>query len=161
VFQHLKSVLLLPQVSHVYEYNPASIVNTTYSSGTPNRVLTSFGIICNHLLDCPPDASAYRRNMTVDYLMFINNILMGATDVLLNCDVSNSAKQGIFKARRRLMCRTIKYGRLLLAVFFLLLFPPFNSVQRIRAFRHHFYLMSKVVNAIGHTTDWLHGKCMK
>jgi glycosyltransferase involved in cell wall biosynthesis len=158
LFSHISSVLLLPRVTYIYEYNPNSIVNTTQTIEKADKVIWSYTVSINKMLDTPPVPQKYNRNITVDYLLFMTNFLMNGVDVLSKFKISKDIKQGFLSVRMRLLLRSLSYGRVLLFLFFLLLFPPLSYLQKIRIFRHHYYDIESVVNMICHKTDFLHHK---
>ena len=158
LFSHLKSVLLLPEVTYVYENNPSSIVNTAFSLKKADKTIWSYTISCNHLMDNPPQPDRYSQNITVDYLLFMTNFLMNGVDVLSKYPVSGVVAKDFRAVRLRLLRRSLHYGRLLLLCFSLLLFPPFSYVQRLAIFRHHYYDLESSVNIVAHLTDFLHNR---
>lgn len=158
LFSHLSSVLLLPKVTYVYEYNPSSIVNTTFTIEKADKAVRSYTVSCSYIMDNPPQPDRYIRNMTVDYLLFVTNFLMNGVDLMSRQPITPDIAKGFFNIKRRLLLRSLRYGRLLLACFFLLLFWPFSFVQRFRLFRHHYYDIESVVNRMAHLTDFLHRK---
>ena len=158
LFSKVSSVLLLSQVTYVYEYNPNSIVHTTFTSGNADKAVWSYTVSINKMLDCPPDPLSFQRKLTVDYLLFMANFLMNGVDVLSRFKISEDIAHGFLKVRVRLLWRSLKNGRLMLASFFLLLFSPFSYVQKLRLFRHHYYDLESVVNIICHLTDFIHRK---
>lgn len=158
LFSRISSVLLLPRVTYIYEYNINSIVNTTFTSEKADRVVWSYTVSCNEMLNHPPVPGRYRRNMTVDYLLFMMNFLMNGVDLSSRCEISAYVAQGFLKVRRRIFFLAMRYGRFLLALFFLLLFSPFSKVQKLRLFRHHYYDIESSVNILAHLTDFLHQK---
>ena len=158
LFSHLSSILLLPQVTYVYENNPSSIVNTAFSSERGELVLRSYTISINKMLDNPPDPKRYRLNMTVDYLLFMMNFLMNGVDVHSRCPVSAETSKVFRKTKQRILYRSMRYGRILLLCFFLLLFRPLNYLQKARVFRHHYYDIESMVNKVCHLSDFLHRK---
>lgn len=158
LFSHISSVLLLPRVTYIYEYNINSIVNTTFTSEKSDKTVWSFTVSCSKMLDNPPVAEKYKRNMTVDYLLFIMYFLMNGVDVLSRCPVSPKVIDDFLAVRKRLLLRAMRYGRLLLTYFILLLFPPLCNVQRLRFFRHHYHDLESLVNNVSHLTDFLHNR---
>ena len=155
LFSHLSSVLLLPKVTYMYEDNPNSITYTAMSSEKVNRALWSYTTSCNILLDNPPNAKRYHRDMTVDYLIFVDNILMRASDLLyIGC--TDDSLRHFINTRRRLMRRTLAKGRFLLASFFLFLYSPFSYLKHYGWFRHHHKGMERLVGKICHMMDFLH-----
>jgi glycosyltransferase involved in cell wall biosynthesis len=158
LFSHVSSVLLLPKVTYVYENNPMSIVNTSFTPERSDLVLKSYAISISKILDMPPVPGKYKTNMTVDYLLFMMYHMMNGVDVLLRCPVSETTACYFMNVRKRLFARSIKYGRLIVSIFYLLLFPPFCYVQKFRVFRHHYYDIETIINRVSHFTDFLHHK---
>lgn len=158
LFSKLSSVLLLSQVTYVYEYNPNSIVHTTFTSGNADKAVWSYTVSTNRMLNCPPDPGSFKINLTVDYLLFMANFLMNGVDVLSRFKISEEIAHNFYLVRIRILMRSLRNGRLMLACFFLLLFSPFSYVQKFRLFRHHYYDLESVVNKICHLTDFFHCK---
>lgn len=155
---HLSSILLLPKVTYVYEYNQSSIVNTAFSSGKADKALRSFTVSVNYLLDNPPAPERFKKNMAVDYMLFMVHILMTGVDLLSRFHISPPIAKDFTETRLRLMRRSLRYGRVLIAFFCLLLFPPLSSLQRLAIFRHHYNDLRSIVNIVAHLTDFLHSK---
>lgn len=158
LFSKVSSVLLLSQVTYVYEYNPNSIVHTTFTSGNADKAVWSYTVSINKMLDCPPDPLSFQENLTVDYLLFMANFLMNGVDVLSRFKITNEVTLGFRAVRLRLLSRSLRYGRLFLFCFFLILFPPLSHLQKLRLFRHHYYDLESVVNRLCHLTDFIHNK---
>ena len=156
LFSCLSSVMLLPKLTYSYEYNENSIVNTTFTKEKAEKTVWSYTRSINKMLDCPPDASKYQHNVTVDFLLFMTNFMMNGIDVLSRCPVSPEISSGFYAVRDRLMKRALRSGRLLLSCFFLLLYPPFTYLQKLRIFRRHYYDIESAVNSLSHWTDFLH-----
>ena len=156
LFSHISSVLLLPRMTYIYEYNQNSIVNTSQTAEKADKVIWSYTVSVNKMLDNPPAPQKYKWNMTVDYLLFMVNFLMNGVDVLTKFNISKEIKRGYFSVRMRLMSRSLRCGRVLLFFYFLLLFPPLSYLQKLRIFRHHYYDIESTVNTICHMTDFLH-----
>ena len=158
LFSHLSSVWLLPKETYVYEYNPTSIVNTLFTIEKADKVVRSYIITCQYLLDNPPSPTKYVRNMTVDYLLFVMDYLMNAVDVFSRCPVSDETMRDCRLVRQRLLLLSFRQGRLLVSFFILLLFPPLSYLQKIKIFRQHYYSLESLVNYVAHMTDFLHKK---
>lgn len=158
LFSHISSVLLLPQVTYVYENNPSSITNTTFTKEKAGIALRSYTISINKMLDNPPLSSKYTKNMTVDYLLFMANFLMNGVDVLSRSRLPKTVTSDFCKVRIRILLRSLRHGRIMLSCFFLLLFPPLCHLQKFRVFRHHYYDIESVINRLCHLTDFLHRK---
>lgn len=158
LFSKVSSLLLLSQVTYIYDYNPNSIVHTTFTLGNADKAVWSYTVSTNRMLDCPPDSGSFQKNLTVDYLLFMANFLMNGVDVLSRFKISDDIAHDFLLVRTRLLKRSLKNGRVMLACFFLLLFSPFSQIQKWRFFRHHYYDLESVVNKICHLTDYIHRK---
>ena len=158
LFSKVSSLLLLSQVTYIYDYNPNSIVHTTFTLGNADKAVWSYTVSTDRMLDCPPDSGSFQKNLTVDYLLFMANFLMNGVDVLSRFKISDDIAHDFLLVRTRLLKRSLKNGRVMLACFFLLLFSPFSQIQKWRFFRHHYYDLESVVNKICHLTDYIHRK---
>lgn len=156
LFTRLSTVLLLPRTTYVYDYNQQSIVNTTFSEGKASLVLKSYTVSTCYMLDNPPDGRAFRINIAADYLLFMAGFLMNGVDVCSQQSVTARAAQDFHAVKLRLLRRSLRYGRLLVAVFLLLLFRPLSYVQKWRTFRHHYHELEAGVNRLAHLADILH-----
>jgi len=155
---YVSSVLILPQVTYIYENNPSSIVNTVLTQDRVDLVLRSYTISANKMLDNPPDLDRYNKNITVDYFLYIMNSLMKGVDLLYRFNISVDIANDFRTVRVKYFTRALKCGRLFLSVFLVLLFPPLSHLQRIRMFRKNYYYIEAMVNRICHVTDFLHSK---
>lgn len=158
LFSHVSSVLMLPKVTYVYENNPMSIVNTSFTPERADLVLKSYAVSISKILNIPPDPGKYRINMAVDYLLFMMYYMMNGVDVLLRCPVSEATACYFKNVRKRLFARSIKYGRLIISIFILLLFPPFCYVQKSHMFRRHYFDLDNAINRLCHLADFMHRK---
>ena len=154
----LSSVLLLTEVTYVYEYNEKSIVNGKLTRERLDHILHSYAVSTSTMLDNPPAADRYERNMTVDYLLFMSNYMMNGFDMLSKLHASPSVESEFRLVRKRLLLLALRYGRGLVAAFFLLMYAPFRWLQKIAAFRHHYFAMESVAACLFHRFDFLHNK---
>lgn len=158
LFSQISSVLLLPHLTYVYEHNQNSIVNTTFTSGNADKVVWSYTVSINKLLDNPPSPNRYKTNMSPSYLLFMLHFAMNGVDVLSRFPIASEIAKDFLDMRLSLLTRSLRYGRLLISCFCLLAFYPFSFVQKLRLFRHHFYDIESVINRLSHLTDFMHNK---
>ena len=158
LFSHLSSILLLPQVTYIYENNPNSIVNTAFTQEKADLVLKSYTLSVNKMYANPPISDRYHQSLAVDYYLYMMTFLMNGVDLISRCNVSDTIAKDFREVRVRLITRSLKNGRLILSIFFLLLFPPLCYVQQLRFFRRNYYNIEAIVNRICHVTDFLHNK---
>ena len=158
LFSSFYSVLLLPQVTYVYENNPQSIVNTTFTQEHAELAIHSYAVSTTYMLDNPPKSYRYQRNMTVDYLLFMCYFLMKGVDLESKFAVTSDTISEYRLVCIRLRSRSLRYGRLLLSLFFMQLFTPMSYIQRLRWFRKYYRKIEFVINRLAHATDFLHNK---
>ena len=158
LFSQISSVLLLPRLTYVYEHNQNSIVNTTFTSGNANKAVWSYTVSTNMMLNNPPSPRKYRTNMTPQYLLFMLHFVMNGVDVLSRFPISVDIAKDFRDTRFVLLTRSLRYGRLLICCFCLLMFWPFSLAQKLKAFRHHYYDIESVINRLSHLTDFMHNK---
>lgn len=134
LFSHLSSILLMPQITYIYENNPSSIVNTAFTGEKGELALKSYTISINKMLDNPPSPTRYKSNMTVDYLLFMMNFLMNGVDVHSRCSVSAEISNDFRRVKLRILYRSMSYGRILLSGFVLILFRPLVILRKYVCF---------------------------
>lgn len=158
LFDHLSSVVLLPDVTYFYRCNNNSIMQTSHTQAKADHVARSYTLNVVKMLRRPPMAERYDHNVTPDYLVFMASSLMKAVDFSISFQLTVETNRLIKKTRRNLMLRTTRYGRLLLVVFVSLLFPPLNILHQWPDFRHNYYHLETIVLRLSHLTDFLHRK---
>ena len=158
LFSNITSVLLLPRVTYVYEFNMCSIVNTTFTSDKAGIVIRSYTVNTNMILKNPPNAAKYQKNVAVDYLLFVHYFLMNGVDVQSRFRIANNLSMNFRKVKCELVRRSVVYGRVFLACFFFTLFPPLSYLQRFRLFRCHYYRIDAAMNRFCHLLDFMHNK---
>ena len=158
LFDSVSSVLLLPNVTYFYRSNENSIVNTSHSQPNANHVAMSYTRSVREMLRRPPTVEKYDRNVCVNYLVFMTNCMMKAVDFSSSFQLAPDTLRAVRQTRRSLLIRALRYGRLQLAVFMLLLFPPLKMLQRWSVFRHIYYRIETIVLRVSHLTDFLHRK---
>lgn len=158
LFSVVSSVLLLPQVTYIYEWNDSSIVHAQLTLGRADKTVNSYIISTRWLLQHRPIAQQYAGNMAVDYLLFIANYLQNAIDIAQRNKVSPDVLRHLRTVKTALLLRSLRYGRMLVTLFLLTLFWPLRLLQWLFNYRHHYYETEWVVNRLAHLADPLHRK---
>ena len=158
LFSVVSSVLLLPQVTYIYEWNDSSIVHAQLTLERVDKIINSYIISTRWLLQHHPIAQQYAGNMAVDYLMFIANYLQNAIDIAQRNKVSPDVLRHLRTVKTALLLRSLRYGRMLVTLFLLTLFWPLRLLQWLFNYRHHYYETEWVVNRLAHLADPLHRK---
>ena len=143
VFYHAKGVVVVPQITYIYEDNPGSIMNTT-SERIAQRIYSRI-VICNKLLSCPPQASL------IEYFMYIFYIFTKA----INLYELNNSNKSVYKygedlliIRDKLLRDTLHRHLYLLYAFFLTTKKPLSILNKNRWFRRYFDKIAKCVMKI-------------
>ena len=158
LFSVVSSVLLLPQVTYIYEWNDSSIVHAQLTLERADKTVNSYIISTRWLLQHRPIAQQYAGNMAVDYLLFIANYLQNAIDIAQRNKVSPDVLRHLRTVKTALLLRSLRYGRMLVTLFLLTLFWPLRLLQWLFNYRHHYYEIEWVVNRLAHLADPLHRK---
>jgi glycosyltransferase involved in cell wall biosynthesis len=143
LFLKARKILVVPQISYLYEDNPSSIMNT--SSSKIAKLISSRITICNKILDAPPQMSY------VEYYMYVFFILTRALNVYgLNkhepavCQLETD----LFKLRDRLFENISAYRYPLLYLFFLTAKEPFCKISDFYWFRRYYDNISRLIRRV-------------
>lgn len=128
----VSSILILPELTYMYDYNPESIIHTT--SEKANHVINSFAYICNSLVSNPPSPDPKGR-LFVDHFIFVYHWMIIVTDLELQYSAEKEAKSKLKKTRMKLLLNAIYHFRIILAIYSLSLFPPIRSLLKYRVYR--------------------------
>ncbi len=153
---NISSVLMLPQVTYIYEYNLNSIVNTTFSIENAEKAVRYYTISINKILYNPHQNKKYQCKLKVDFLLFMMYFFMNGVDIQTQFPISKDVACDFLNVRKRLLFRCIRNGRFILFCYFLFLFPPLSKIQKLKVFRRHYDQIELLVNRLCHITDFLH-----
>ena len=144
-FLVIRYIVLLPDITYIYEDNEGSIVNTTISRR--NAVAKSFCRITDVILSQMPPC------LHSNALMYAITILLKAIDVQILYDCDADVEQHIGRSRKQLMAATLRSGRLLSALFALLMYKPFSNLLQRAFMRRNYHRMSMVITRIENAID--------
>jgi len=164
LFRLTTSFLFVPQVTYHYEANPESILGNTDVIACPPKYLPYKIAIVRELLD------SFDTRHHVPYTCYLVSHLMQMFDSLRKTHPRPLPRGGaapfpltplpsrggagvgsvevdssdVKKLRNRLVRLTLKQGRLVLALYELLLFKPLRCLMRYRWFRHNYHRIEKI-----------------
>lgn len=147
-FHVIHSLLLIPDVTYIYEYNPSSITNTTLLH--VEKSIDSFSYLLEGMLNDSGN-KAY-----IEHKLFVFRYLLQTLDMLRKADLEKKIIIRLFNIKKRLMMQVVRDYRLILALFFLLMFKPFFYLFNLSIVRHRFFSMEKIVYNSAKLMDWLH-----
>lgn len=147
-FHVIRSLLLIPDVTYIYEYNPSSITNTTLLH--TEKSIDSFSYLLEGMLN-DRDNKAY-----VAHKLFIFRYLLQSLDILGKTNVEKKYIIRLSIIKKRLIMQTLHDYRLILATFFLLMYKPFLYLLNISVVRHRFFSAEKMVYKSAKLMDFIH-----
>ena len=147
-FTTSSSIIILPDITYIYEYNPQSIVNTTSKKSQAN--INSFLYISDKLMEEP-----YQGHF-VNYMLFVFSYLIKALFLMLNFEVTEE-QYCLFKVnRKKLLIKALKDYRIILASFYIILYKPFSFLLNVNLFRSNYDRQAKLVALIENSLNILH-----
>ena len=147
VYTKIQNVLLLPKVTYFYWYNHNSITSTAHVT---DKTIRSYVRGCQIMLEIP-----YESGLFVPQHLYIFRSLLNASNARTNS--SSPEVIDLFKSvRSQLMQKTIRNGRIILALFFTLLYHPINLIFKIRFVRRYYNQISKAVIRTANLFNFLH-----
>lgn len=141
----ISSILIVPELTYMYEYNSESIIHTSYQKA--NQMQSSFAFICDNLLSNPPSQDPKGR-LFVDHFIFICHWMVVATDLVRKYGVNEDTKAKLHQVRKKLFLNAVRHVRVVLALYALTLFAPFNSLLNYRFYRSNLNRFEKFVTTI-------------
>ena len=154
LFASVSSVLYLPKITYIYEYNPASITNTTLHRVEED--VRSHLHICNKIFEMPPLTKYKKNNYFVEYHLFIFTFLLRAIDLAYQKPISEELRQSLRITKRQLFHECVLDYRFLLTLLFIIMYKPFSSLLKVRLFRRLYYKIAIIIKGLSKMTDILH-----
>ena len=149
LYQFINSFVFISDITLIYENNPQSIMNTRDVNF--EKYVWSNKIILEDLLSVP-----YKEH-EVSNTLYIVSHLLNVLDVISKHDKLNyDVVQDIIRYRSFIIKRSLKNGRIILFLFDLLLYRPFNYLVGVRLFRKNFSRILEVVRFVASCFDFLH-----
>ena len=147
LYTKISSILIIPEVTYGYWYNEKSLSN---SYSTTDKTVRSYVIGCRIMLCIP-----YEQELYIPQHLFIFRWLLNAINISDYCE-SNFILDQLHSLRKQFFLSTIRDLRLILALFFLLLYNPFHYILHFRIFRHNYNIISKTVYHFAKLFNFLH-----
>ena len=138
----VSSILVVPELTYMHEYNPSSIVHTTAECFS--KTIWSFVFISDFLMYNPPKIDGEELFFT-EHRLFVYHWMIQTIDL---CDKYGVEKQIRFKLntlKRKLFWQSICHLRPVMTLFFLTLFKPFSWLLRVNAYRSNIDRINRVV----------------
>ena len=147
LYTKISSILLLPDVTYGYWYNENSLSN--YSSST-DKAVKSYVVGCRTMLNIP-----YEQELYVPQHLFLFRWLLNAINISNQCSSNDTLKQ-LYNLRSSFFFSTLYNFRIILVLFFLLLYQPFHFILKFRFIRHNYNKISNIICNIAEFFNFLH-----
>lgn len=149
LYDVVKNVVLIPEVTYFYEQNANSIM--TSSANISSRVEACHTLVYKML------ESLENKELYIDKYFWGIHMYMLAEDMLFNNEFSSELVSNNAELRTQLLYRTAKDGRWVLFVFlFLTITPPFCYLVRFKWFRHKYHMMNSLFMKFALLFDFIH-----
>jgi hypothetical protein len=132
LFSIVDSLAFIPEITHIYEDNPSSIMNTSPTNNYNSHIngnIFNITFILDH----------FPYTHYVDATLFIIGILNREFDFCNNKNVMPTLKKELMQNRNRLVYRDIKNLRLTLVLFEFQLFAPFRFIKKWAVYRRSYH----------------------
>ena len=147
LYTKISSILLLPDITYSYWYNPDSISSTSKPS---DKTIRSYVRGCQLMLDV-----SYEKELYVPQQLYIFRSLLNASNAR-NSNLSKEVLSMFYSTRSKFIKNNLLNGRIILTLFFTLLYYPFNLIFKIRAFRRYYNKISKTIEWFALKFNCLH-----
>lgn len=155
-FSRARSVLILPRDTYIYNYVETSLIHTIFDEAKAKRAVSSCITVASDMLSHPPASRGYNTGLTVEYLLCMAIPLNQGVDILMRTPIPATLKREFLSIRLRLLREALAHGRLIVALFLLLMFAPLCHLQKVRLFRKNYHRLQQMVRQLSHKTDFIH-----
>lgn len=145
LYSSVSSILVIPELTYLYENNPLSIVHT-YTERS-NQLVWSFVYISDYLINNPPVFDG-KQILFTEHLLFVNHWILKAIDLKEQYGSTYKVCKKIDEVKWKLLWLAISHCRPIMMLYFLTMFKPFCLLIKMRLFRANVYKMNKIVRML-------------
>lgn len=142
LFTTVSSVLIVPELTYMYEYNPSSIVHT--HAKRSSKILWSFVFISDYIFNNPPKING-KKVFYTEHSLFVNHWLLYAIDNFMSYEAEKSIRIKLNSLKRKMFWSAVCHLRPALASYFLIMFKPLCWLLKVRVFRANIDRIIRVV----------------
>lgn len=144
LFPLVNKFIFIPRITLIYEDNPSSIMNSIdIAKDLENRI-----VIMDELL------KSFNKSHYVDYTLFLCISLLRMLDMSKYC--GEGLREKVKKQRDQLMKHSLQHGRIVLAVFELLMYNPMSQLFRFKLLRYNIDKLQRKTYTIASFFNFLH-----
>ena len=145
LFSCVSSVLIVPELTYMYEYNNLSIVHTPTERS--NQMVWSFVFISDFILNHPPVLDG-KPKFFVEHQLFVHHWMIIAIDLYEKYGAESKTRAKLNMLKRKLLWNSVSHLRPFMMLYFLTMFKPFNRLLKLRFFRHNINKIDRIVNKL-------------
>ena len=142
LYSTVLSVLILPELTYMYEYNPSSIVHS--QSERSQKMAWSFVFIVNYLLNNQPIIDG-KKTLFTEHSLFVHHWMLIAVDFCEKYGSDVQTRINLIVLKRKLFWKSVCHFRPIMTLYFLTMFKPFIWLMKVRAYRANLYRLCRVV----------------
>ena len=151
LYDVVKSIVLIPEVTYYYEQNFNSIMTST---AYLNRRIEACHTLVYTMLD-----SLHNKELYVEKFFWGIHMYMLAEDMIYNNVKSYEFAESNNLLRKQMLYRTVKDGRWSIFIFLILtIMYPCCFLVRISWFRHKYHFLTSVFKKLAMIFDFVHRK---
>ena len=148
LYDRVHSVVFIPQVTYIYEYNSGSIMNS-------DEVMDLRVFSCNKYIQVL--MGRLRTGMYVEKSFYLINTLMKLNDYVNSNRVGEENRAETKHLNRKFLFRTMADGRFIIASFsFFTLLPPFCFLARFAWFRRKYTAFEQIAKKTALSMNFVH-----
>lgn len=151
LFKDIKTTIIIPDVTYIYENNhPSSIINTSKNIENHSIHIRSVSYICNAILDEP------YKDIFADSLFYFFRLFVVSFRLQYEYNLAKEECIQLKQLRKRLILSSFENQRWFLSLFFYILtYPPTTYMFNIGWVRRHYYNIEKIGKVIANALEKL------
>lgn len=142
LYSCISTILIIPELTYIYEYNPMSIVHTPAQRS--GKLIWSFVFISEFLLNNPPVDDGKKIFFT-EHCLFVYYWMIKIIDLQIQFGIEPQICVKLNTLKRRLFWQSFCHIRPFMSLFFLSLFKPFSMMMKMGCFRKNIDRMIRIV----------------
>lgn len=142
LYSYVSSVLIVPGLTYMYEYNPLSIVHTETEHS--NQMVWSFVFISDTILKNPPIVNG-KTVLFAAHRLFVNYWFLRAMDLYDRFGTDKETIRKMKSVKRTLLKDAICHMRPFMALYFLIMFNPFSMLMKTHLLRSNLDRINRIV----------------
>ena len=142
LFSCVSSILIVPELTYMYEYNPSSIVHTPAERSS--KMISSFVFISDFLVNNPPKIDGKELFFT-EHILFVYYWMIQTVDLCDKYGAHAKTRVRLNAIKRKLFWKSVCHLRPFLTLYFLTMFKPFSWLLKMRTYRSNIDRITRIV----------------